>query len=92
MPPRLNLYGASRSLALRAGPSIAPLRPRILQVTARRSFADEKDVSKPADSPANSVLRTASEQARDIGKVIRETWPDLAQDAPVREVGILAWS
>ncbi len=83
MPPRLNLYGASRSLAFRSRPSIALHQLRILPVVSRRGFAEEKD-SKPTTSP--DVLGHVSEEAVDIARVKGETEPDIGQGTPVQEV------
>lgn len=85
MPPRLNIFGASRSLALRSRPSIASRQPRIFQAASRRGFADEKD-PKPAAGPNQDVLPHVSEEAADIGRITGETEPDLGQGTPVQEV------
>jgi small subunit ribosomal protein S7 len=85
MPPRLNPYGASRSLAIRSRPSIASHQPRVWQAASRRGFADEKD-PKPATGPNQDVLGHVSEEAADMGKVTGETEPDLGQGTPVQEV------
>lgn len=85
MPPRLNIFGASRSLALRSRPSIASRQPRVFQAASRRGFADEKD-PKPAAGPNQDVLPHASEEAADIGRITGETEPDLGQGTPVQEV------
>jgi small subunit ribosomal protein S7 len=85
MPPRLNFHGASRSLAIRSRPSVALRRPRVAQVVARRSFADEKDPN-PATGPNQDVLPSVSEEAADVGKVTGETQPDIGQGTPVQEV------
>jgi len=84
MPPRLNLYGASRSLAIRSRLSAASRRPAIAQIVARRGFA-EKD-EKPAPGPNQDVLPHVSEEAADVGKVKGETVPDIGQGTPVQDV------
>jgi small subunit ribosomal protein S7 len=85
MPPRLNFYGASRSLAIRTRPSIALYQPRNFHAASRRGFADGND-SKPATGPNQDVLGNVSEEAADIGNVTGETQPDLSQGTPVQEV------
>jgi len=85
MPPRLNFYGASRSLAIRARPSIASHKPRIMPVVSRRGFADEKE-QNPATGPNQDVLGHVSEEAADMGRITGETEPDLGQGTPVQEV------
>ncbi|KAH7342762.1 30S ribosomal protein-like protein S7 [Rhexocercosporidium sp. MPI-PUGE-AT-0058] len=82
MPPRLNLYGASRSLAIRSRPSIASYRPRISPVVSRRAFADEKTPRGPNEGQVGHV----SEEAGDMSKVKGETGPDLGQGTPVQEI------
>jgi small subunit ribosomal protein S7 len=85
MPPRLNFFGASRSLAIRARPSIASRQPRILPVVSRRGFADEKDPNPPT-GPNEDVLGHVSEEAADMGRITGETEPDLDQGTPVQDV------
>lgn len=85
MPPRLNFCAASRSLARRTRPSYNLHQPRILQITSRRGFADER-TPKPATGPNQDVLGHVSEEAVDISKVTGETEPDLGQGTPVQEV------
>jgi small subunit ribosomal protein S7 len=85
MPPRLNFYGASRSLVILARPSIVSRQPRILQIASRRGFADEND-SQPATGPNEDVLEHVSEEAVDMGRITGETTPDLGQGTPVQEV------
>jgi len=84
MPPRLNFYGASRSFAIRARPSIASHQPRILQAASRRGFADEKDPPKPG--PNRDVLPNVNEEAADVSRVTGKTEPDLGRATPVQEV------
>ncbi|KAL3423774.1 37S ribosomal protein S7, mitochondrial [Phlyctema vagabunda] len=85
MPPRLNLLGASRSLAIRARPSIASRQPRVFQSVsvARRGFADQK---QPTGGPNQDVLGHVSEEAADMGDITGETKPDLGQGTPVQEI------
>jgi small subunit ribosomal protein S7 len=85
MPPRLNFFGASRSLAIRARPSVASYQPRILPLASRRGFADEKDPHAP-QGPNQDVLGHVSEEAADVGKIMGETEPDLGQGTPVQDV------
>ncbi len=85
MPPRLNLLGASRSLAIRPRPSIASQQPRIASVVSRRGYADEKD-PKSGAGPNQDVLGHVSEEAADMGRVMGETEPDIGQGTPVQEV------
>lgn len=85
MPPRLNLLGASRSLAFRSRPSIAAHQPRISPVVSRRAFAGEKDPAATTGSNQD-VLGHVSEEAADMGKIKGETGPDLGQGIPVQEV------
>lgn len=82
MPPRLNLYGASRSLAFRSRPSITSYRPRISPVVSRRAFADEKAPPGPNEGQLGHV----SEEAGEMSKITGETGPDLGQGTPVQEV------
>jgi small subunit ribosomal protein S7 len=82
MPPRLNLYGASRSLAIRARPSIASYKPISLRVASGRGFTDDKEPHPAATGPNQDV----SEEASDMGKATGETQPDLGQGTPVQEV------
>ena len=86
IPPRLNLYGASRSLAIRARPSIASYKPIILRVAPSRGLADDKEPKLAATGPNQDVLGHVSEEAANMGKVAGETQPDLAQGTPVQEV------
>ena len=88
MPPRLNLLGASRSIAIRSRPSIASRQPRLLPRASQRYFADEKtpESPPPATRPNQDVLGHVSEEAADMGKVTGETGPDLGQGTPVQEV------
>lgn len=89
MPPRLNLFRASRSLAIRSRPSIDLCQTRFTAVVSRRTFADEKKptVEKaPATGPNQDVLGHVSEEAADMGRVTGETSPDLGQGTPVQEV------
>jgi small subunit ribosomal protein S7 len=85
MPPRLNFFGTSRSLVIRARPSIASHQPWILPVVSRRGFADEKDSNAPK-GPNEDVLGHVSEEAADLGRVMGETEPDLGQGTPVQDV------
>ncbi|KAH6724156.1 30S ribosomal protein-like protein S7 [Leptodontidium sp. 2 PMI_412] len=82
MPPRLNLYGASRSLAFRSRPSITSYRPRISPVVSRRAFADEKAPPGPNEGQLGHV----SEEAGEMSKITGETGPDLGQGTPVQEI------
>lgn len=81
MPPRINFYGASRSLAIRSRPSFAARQPRIAQVVARRMYADEK-----APTPTEDSMPHVSEEAAQVADVTGETKPDLGQGTPVQEV------
>ena len=85
MPPRLNVFGVSRSLAIRPRPSIASRQPRILPVVSQRGFADEKDPN-PSKGPNEAGLGHVSEEAADLGRVMGETQPDLGQGTPVQDV------
>ena len=85
MPPRLNIFGAGRSLAIRSRPSIAPRQPRVVQATSWSGFADEK-APKPAKGPNQDVLPHVSEEAADIGRITGKTPPDLERGTPVQEV------
>lgn len=85
MPPRLTLYGATRSLPVRARPLIASHKPINLRAAYVRGFADDKQ-SKPEATGPNHVLGHVSEEAADIGKVTGEMQPDLRQGTPVQEV------
>lgn len=81
MPPRLNLFTPSRTLAIRSRATGAPCQFRVFQATARRGFADEK-----ATGPNQDVLGHVSEEAADMGNITGETKPDLGQGTPVQEV------
>jgi len=81
MPPRMNLYGASRSLAIRSRPSIASRQPRFAPVVARRAFAEEK-----GPTPTDGAMPHVSEEAAQVADVTGETKPDLGQGTPVQEV------
>ena len=83
MPPRLNLCGASRSLAFRSRPSIISYQSRISPAVSRRAFADEKT---PPTGPNEETLGHVSEEAADMSKIKGETGPDLGQGTPVQEV------
>merc|ERR1712093_623317 len=83
MPPRLNLYGASRSLAFRSRPSIISYQSRISPAVSRRAFADEKT---PPTGPNEETLGHVSEEAADMSKIKGETGPDLGQGTPVQEI------
>ena len=85
MPPRLNIFGAGRSLAIRSRSSIASRQPRVFQVVSRRGFADDKD-PKPASGPNQDVLPHVSEEAADIDRITGGTGPDLEQATPVQDV------
>jgi small subunit ribosomal protein S7 len=89
MPPRLNVFGTGRSIAIRYRPSIASYQPRIVHTASRRGFANEKD-PKPATGPNEDVLGHVSEEAADLGKVTGGTEPDLGQGTPVQEVHIFS--
>ena len=82
MPPRLNLYGASRSLAIRSRSSIASHRPQFSPVVSRRAFADEKTPPGPNEGQLGHV----SEEAGQMSDITGETGPDLGQGTPVQEV------
>lgn len=81
MPPRLNIFSASRSLAVRTRPSIASKTPVQFRAVAQRGFADEKP-----KGPNQDVLGHVSEEAADMGNITGETKPDLSQGTPVQEV------
>ncbi|KAF8866713.1 30S ribosomal protein-like protein S7 [Acephala macrosclerotiorum] len=85
MPPRLNLLGASRSLAVRSRPSIASQQPPISLAASRRGYADEKD-PKPATGPNQDALGHVSEEAADVGRITGETEPDLGQGKSVQDI------
>lgn len=86
MPARLNVLGASRSLAFRSRPSIiASYPPRALAAVSRRAFADKKE-KEAATGPNQDVLGHVSEEAADLGRITGETTPDLGQGTPVQEV------
>jgi small subunit ribosomal protein S7 len=85
MSPRLNLFGANRSLVIRARPSITSHQSRILPVVSRRGFADEKDPKAPK-GPNEGVLGHVSEEAADMSNIMGETGPDLGQGTPVQDV------
>jgi small subunit ribosomal protein S7 len=89
MPPRLNLHGASRSLSIRARPSIAPCKPINLRVATRRGFADDKEQKPAATGPNQDILGHVSEEAADMGRATGETQPDLRQGTPVQQVRLL---
>jgi small subunit ribosomal protein S7 len=86
MPPRLNLYGASRSLSIRARSPIASYKPISLRVAPGRGFADDKELQPAATGPNQDVLGHVSEEVADMGKVTGETQRDLGQGTPVQEV------
>jgi small subunit ribosomal protein S7 len=86
MPLRLNIFGASRSLAIRPRPLTASYQPRITTNVSCRGFADEKN----PPTPTNDTLGHVSEEAADVGKIIGETSPDLGQGTPVQEVRFAA--
>ncbi|TAQ89576.1 hypothetical protein B7494_g2102 [Chlorociboria aeruginascens] len=85
MPPRLNLYRASCSLAVRARPSSSLRNTISVKATTRRGYADQKD-PKPATGPNQDVLGSVSEEAKDLSEVTGETPPDLNQGTPVQEI------
>lgn len=85
MPPRLSLFGASRSLTIRSRSSIVHQKPAFLRVAARRGYADAKDF-QPATGPNQDVLGHVSEEAADMSDVTGETKPDISQGTPVQEV------
>ena len=86
MPPRLNFLGASRSLVIRARPSIASYQPRILPVVSRRGFAEEKEQDALAGPNQGGGIGHVSEEAADMAEITGETGPDLGQATPVQEV------
>ena len=86
MPPRLNLVGASRSLVIRARPSIASYQPRNLPIVSRRGFADEKEHNAPTGPNQGGGLGHVSEEAADMSEITGETGPDLGQGTPVQDV------
>jgi len=86
MPPRLNIYGVSKSLSIRTRPSIASYKPISLRVAPGRGFADDKEPQLGAAGPNQNVLGHVSEEAADKGKVTGETQPDLGQGTLVQEV------
>lgn len=83
MPPRLNIFGASRSLAIRSRPSIVSRQPRIAQIVSRRTFAEEKEDPNAA---TQSGIGHVSEEAADMENITGGTGPDLGQGTPVQEV------
>lgn len=85
MPPRLNIFGAGRSLAFRSRPSIASRQPAQFLSASRRGYADESP-----KGPNQDVLGHVSEEAADMGDVTGETKPDLSQGTPVQEVSEIA--
>lgn len=89
MPPRLNLYSASRSLSVRSRPSIASYKSTNLRLATDRGFADDKEPKPEATGPNQDVLGHVSEEAADIGKIMGETQPDLGQGTPAKEVRLL---
>lgn len=86
MPPRLSLYGASRSLSIRTRPSITSYKPISLRSAAGRGFADDTEPEVAATGPNQDVLGHVSEEAADMGKVTGETQPNLRQGTPVQKV------
>merc|ERR1712093_283086 len=60
MPPRLNLYGASRSLAFRSRPSIISYQSRISPAVSRRAFADAADSTSFANLLALGQLQNVA--------------------------------
>ena len=86
MPPRLNLLGASRSLTIRARPSIASHHARTLPVVSRRGFAEEKEQNAPTGPNQGGGLGHVSEEAADMSEITGETGPDLSQGTPVQDV------
>jgi hypothetical protein len=81
MPPRLVFARVCGSLAIRARPAINPRR--IVQIAARRAFADKK---APDSSPNQNVLGHVSEEAAGISRTIGETQPEPSQGTPVQDV------
>jgi hypothetical protein len=85
MPSRLNLIGATRSLAVRSRPSVIPRQQLSRRVASQRAFADEKGPKATPESDPN-VIGHVSEEAVDMGNVTGEAKPDLNQGTPVQEV------
>ncbi|KUJ22091.1 30S ribosomal protein-like protein S7 [Mollisia scopiformis] len=84
MPPRLNILGAGRSLAIRSRPSIASQQPRILNAVSRRGYADEKD--QPPSGPNENVEGHVSEYEQEMSRITGGTKPDIGQGTPVQEI------
>lgn len=90
MSPRLSLWNAGRSLAIRAAarPSVAQQTPLSLRAIPMRSFADQ--APKPNTNPSSSEhLPQVSEEASQYEEVVGGTKPDLEQGTPVQEVHAL---
>jgi hypothetical protein len=83
MPPRLNFRAASRSLAILSRPAAASSQPRIAQIVARRTFAEEK---QPAQGPNQNQLPHVSEEAAEYAEITGGTKPDMSQGTPVQDV------
>ncbi|RFU31644.1 hypothetical protein B7463_g4668, partial [Scytalidium lignicola] len=82
MPPRLNLFGVSRSLAIRTRPSIASHNARLVPAAPLRGFAEEKGRDKPR-GPNQDQLPHVNEEAGQTSKTTGETPPDLSQGTPI---------
>lgn len=82
MPPRLNIFGVGRSLAVRTRPSIAARQSPQFLSASRRGYAD-KETPK---GPNQDVLGHVSEEAADMGDITGGTKPDLGQGTPVQKV------
>jgi hypothetical protein len=85
MPPRLNLRAASRSLVILSRPSVTSVQPRIAQIVARRTFAEEKS-QHPAPGTNQDVLPHVSEEAAEYAEITGGTKPDTSQGTPVQDV------
>ncbi|EPE34601.1 Ribosomal protein S7 [Glarea lozoyensis ATCC 20868] len=85
MPPRLNLRAASRSLVILSRPSVTSVQPRIAQIVARRTFAEEKS-RNPAPGPNQDQLPHVSEEAAEYAEITGGTKPDTSQGTPVQDI------
>lgn len=82
MPPRLNLLGASRTLAIRSRPPVSCKIPICVRTVSKRGYADQKSKGPNQDNPPH-----VSEEAAQQAEIMGETKPDIeGYGTPVQEV------
>ncbi|KAG9243878.1 30S ribosomal protein-like protein S7 [Calycina marina] len=85
MPPRLNIAGVGRSIAIRMRPQALVHQSKVIHATSRRCYADDKKPSSGID-PDFVGIGHVSEEAAEISESTGEMAPDMSQGTPVQEI------